>query len=89
MTTLTMKCYVYIRKKMLLVKQCIKFIWNLFNSSHELHKSIIRGSFYNKGSSITETIRYFMYKYSMSMKRYLIMIAYIRMSILFVLQQPL
>ena len=44
---------------LLLEKQSIKFIWNLFNSSHELHKSIIRGSFYNKGSFIAENIRYF------------------------------
>ena len=48
---------------LLLEKRCIKFIWNLFNSAYELHKSIIRGSFYNKGSSIAENIRYFMYKY--------------------------
>ena len=52
---------------LLLEKRCIKFIWNLFNSAYELHKSIIRGSFYNKGSSIAENIRYFMYKYSISM----------------------
>ena len=47
---------------MLLEKRCIKFILNLLNSSHELHTSIIRGSFCNKGSSIAENIRYFMYK---------------------------
>ena len=35
---------------LLLEKRCIKFIWNLCNSAYELHKSIIRGSFYNKGS---------------------------------------
>ena len=52
---------------LLLEKRCIKFIWNLFNSAYELHKSIIRGSFYNKGSSIAENIRYFMYKYNISM----------------------
>ena len=52
---------------LLLEKRCIKFIWNLFNSAYELHKSIIRGSFYNRGSSIAENIRYFMYKYNISM----------------------
>ena len=44
----------------------LEFIWNLFNSSNELHKTIIRGLFYNKGSSIAENIRYFMYKYIIS-----------------------
>ena len=39
---------------LLLEKRCIKFIWNLFNSSYELHKSIIRSS------SIAENISYFM-----------------------------
>ena len=57
----------YLPIDLLLGKRRIKFIWNLFNSSHKLHKSIGRGSFYNKGSSIAENIRYFMYKYSISM----------------------
>ena len=39
------------------------YIWNLFNSSHELHKTIVRNCFYNKGSTLAENIRYFMYKY--------------------------
>ena len=47
---------------LILEKRYFKLIWSLFNSSHELHKSIIRGSLYNKGLSIAENIRYFMYK---------------------------
>ena len=52
---------------LLLEKRCIKFIWNLFNSPYAVHKSVINGSFYNKGSSISENIRYFMYKYDTNM----------------------
>ena len=32
-------------------KQCITFIWNLFNSPYELHKSVIKYFFYNGAST--------------------------------------
>ena len=48
-------------------KRCIKFIWNLFNSPYAIHKSVVNGSFHNKGSTISENIRYFMYKYDINM----------------------
>ena len=48
----------------MLEKRCIKFIWNLFNSTHELHKAVAINCFYNQGSTIGENIRYFMYKYN-------------------------
>ena len=52
---------------MILEKRCIKYIWNLFNSSHELHKTIIvKNCFYNKGSTLAENIRYLMYKYDIT-----------------------
>ena len=51
---------------LILEKRCIKYIWNLFNSSHELHKAIVRNCFYNKGSTLAENIRYLMYKYDIT-----------------------
>ena len=41
---------------LLLEKRCIKFIWNLFNSPYAIHKSVVNGSFHNKGSTISENI---------------------------------
>ena len=49
-------------KDLILEKRCIKFIWNRYNSSRELHTTIVKNCFYNKGSTLTENIRYFMYK---------------------------
>ena len=50
-----------------LEKRCIKFIWNLFNTSpYELHTSVVKYSFYNGGSTLAENIRYLMYKYDIS-----------------------
>ena len=51
---------------MILEKICIKFIWNLFNSSHELHKTIVKNCSYNKGSTLAENIRYLMYNYDIT-----------------------
>ena len=31
---------------LILEKRCVKYIWNLFNSSHELHKTIVKNCFY-------------------------------------------
>ena len=47
----------------MLEKRYIKFIWNLFNSRYELHKSVVKYSFYNGGSTLAENILYLMYKY--------------------------
>ena len=47
---------------LILEKRCIKYIWNLFNSSHKLHKTIVKNCFYNKGSTLAENIRYLMFK---------------------------
>ena len=82
-------------------KRCIKFIWNLINSPFVVHKSVINGSFYNKGSTISENIRYFMYKYDINMydwgkplnivmkKVYAYDSLYIQMLIFNVMQMPL
>ena len=51
---------------LILEKRYVKYIWNLFNSSHELHKTIVRNCFYNKRSTLTENIRYLMYKYDIT-----------------------
>ena len=82
-------------------KRCIKFIWNLINSPFAVHKSVINGSFCNKGSTISENIRYFMYKYDINMydwgkplnivmkKVYAYGSLYIQMLIINVMQMPL
>ena len=31
---------------LVLEKKCIKYIWNLYYSSHELHKTIVKSCFY-------------------------------------------
>ena len=51
---------------MILEKRCITFIWNLFNGSHELHKTIVKNCFYKKGSTLAEYIKYLMYKYDIT-----------------------
>ena len=37
-----------------------------FNSPYELHKSVVKYSFYNRGSTLAENIRYLKYKYDIS-----------------------
>ena len=51
---------------LMLEKRCIKFIWNVFHSPYELHKSVVKYSHYNGGSTLAENIRYLMYKYDIS-----------------------
>ena len=51
---------------LILEKKCIKFIWNLYNSSHELHQTIVKNCVYNKGSTLAENTRYLMYKYDIT-----------------------
>ena len=41
---------------LMLEKRCIKFICNLFNSRYELHKSVVKYSFYIGGSTLAENI---------------------------------
>ena len=41
---------------LMLEKRCIKFIWNFFNSTHELHKPVAINCFYNQGSTSAETL---------------------------------
>ena len=59
---------------LMLEKRCIKFIWNFFNSTHELHKAVAvfkkntKSCFYNQWSTLAENIRYFMYKYNFLIK---------------------
>ena len=48
---------------LMLEKRCIKFIWNLFNCTHELHKTVAVNCVYNQGSTLAENIRYLMYKH--------------------------
>ena len=51
----------------ILEKRCVKYIWNLYNSSHELHNTVVKNCFfYNKGSTLAENIRYLMYKYDIT-----------------------
>ena len=51
----------------ILEKRCIKYIWHLYNSSHELHKTIVKHCFYNnKGSTLAENIRNRIYKYDIA-----------------------
>ena len=49
---------------LMLEKRWIKFIWNFFNCTHELHKTVAINCFYNQGSTLAENIRYLMYKYN-------------------------
>ena len=46
----------YLPINLILEKRYIKYIWNLYNSSHELHKTIVKNCFYNKGSTLAENI---------------------------------
>ena len=48
----------------MLETRCIKFIWNVLNSAHELHKAVAIICIYKLGSTLAEHIRYFMYKYN-------------------------
>ena len=47
----------------ILEKRCIKFIWNLINSTNNLYKQIVKYSLYNCTTTLGENIRYFMHKY--------------------------
>ena len=49
---------------LMLEKRCITFIWNFFNSTHELHKTVAIDCFYNQGLALAENIRYLMHKYN-------------------------
>ena len=48
----------------ILENRCIKFIWRLMNSEHILFNNIIKLSLFNK---IGEHIKYFLYKYNITM----------------------
>ena len=48
------------------LKQCAKFLWNLFNSDNVLFSRICRYPVYNSDTTMGENIRYFMYKYNIS-----------------------
>ena len=48
----------------MLETRCIKFIWNVFNSAHELHKAVAINCIYKLGPTLAEHIRYFIYKYN-------------------------
>ena len=52
----------------LLEKRYIKFIFNIINSEHSLHSRIVLYSLYNGNTTLSENIRYFMYKYKISYK---------------------
>ena len=50
---------------LMLEKRCIKSIWK-FSTAHMNYIKLYQLSvFYNQGSTLTENIRYFMYKYNM------------------------
>ena len=51
----------------ILEKRCIKFIWGLMNSEHILFNNIIKFSLFNMSTTIGENIKYFMYKYNITM----------------------
>ena len=50
----------------ILEKRCIKFIWGLMNSEHILFNNIIKFSLFNMSTTIGENIKYFMYKYNIT-----------------------
>ena len=51
----------------ILEKRCIKCIWGLMNSEHILFNNIIKFSLFNMSTTIGENIKYFMYKYNITM----------------------
>ena len=54
----------------MLEKRCIKFIWNLINSEHSLYNNIVKYSLSNYSTTVGENIRYFMYKYNITLSDY-------------------
>ena len=50
----------------ILEKRCIKYIWKLINNEHDLYNTIVKYSLYNNSTTIGENIRYFMYKYKIT-----------------------
>ena len=51
------KCSILEKKNVLSI-----ITWNVYNSSHELHNTIVNDCFYKLGSTLAENIRYLMYK---------------------------
>ena len=48
----------------ILEKRCIKFLWSLLNSRYALYRKIVKMSFTNMNSAISENVKFFMYKYN-------------------------
>ena len=43
-------------------RTCIKFVWSLFYNRYALYRRTVKMSFANMNSTISENIKYFMYK---------------------------
>ena len=50
----------------ILDKRCIKFIWKLMNSDYSMYRNIVNFSVCNSMTTMSENIRYFMFKYQFS-----------------------
>ena len=46
-----------------LEKRSINYLMNLINGENKLYGSFVKLSFYNNSTTLSENIRYFMYKY--------------------------
>ena len=68
-----------------LEKKCIKFIWRLMNSEHILFNNVIKFSLFNMFTTIGENIKYFMYKYNVTMSDWYNSFSYIDKKIDFML----
>ena len=51
----------------ILEKRCIKQSWKMLNSEYELYNIIVKYSMHNANSTLGENVRYFMYKYNLTL----------------------
>ena len=51
----------------ILEKRCIKQSWKMLNSEYELYNKIVKYSMHNANSTLGENVRYFMYKYNLTL----------------------
>ena len=48
-------------------KRCLKQSWKMLNSEYELYNKIVKYSMHNANSTLGENVRYFMYKYNLTL----------------------
>ena len=56
--------YIILEHLMLSLKDCIKFLWTLFNSRYDIYRTKIKYSLHNRNTTWDEKVRYFMHKYN-------------------------